>query len=277
MADSSPAVEMTDVTLMRGLVTILSHINWQLPRGAYAALLGPNGSGKTTLMHVLTGYMWPTSGSVDVLGMRLGQIDVRQLRRRVGLVDPAQRFGVDGTLTAHQAVLTGHFATLALYDEVDDRQIEHADHLLAAVALEHRRDQPFRLLSTGEQRRCLLARALVHVPELLILDEPTAGLDVSGREHLLATIDQLRKRTHAPTIIMVTHHVEEISPAADQVLLLKDGRITACGTPRRVITPETLSDLFDTRVFVQKRSGRYWLEVLPEAWRDLLNDQPPRR
>lgn len=257
---------------MRGGVRILHDVNWTLPRGACCVVLGPNGSGKSTLMRTITGYMWPTSGTVDVMGCRLGETDIRQLRRRIAVVDPADRFGVDPDLPAIEAVLTGYFGSLGLYEEVTAGQRDHAEFMIRCVGLGHRITQRFGLLSTGEQRRCLLARSLVHLPELLILDEPTAGLDISGREHVLATIQQLRLLHPEMTLIMVTHHVEEIAPKTDQVLMLKDGALAAQGRPEQVITPERLSDLFGCKVFVQKRSGRWWLEVLPEAWLDLLRD-----
>jgi iron complex transport system ATP-binding protein len=267
------AIAICDLSLRRGDVWILDGIDWTVPRGAVAAILGPNGSGKTTLTRVLTGYEWPTTGTVEVLGRRLGNTDVRELRRHVQVVNPSARYGVDAALSALDVVLTGYFATLSLYDPVTDEQRDRAAHLLRTVGLGHRIDQAYGLLSTGEQRRCLLARALVNIPQLLILDEPTAGLDVSAREHLLATIEQLHTLPGRPTVVTITHHVEEISPAASHVLLLKGGRVAARGRPDDVITPEVLSDLFDCKVYVARRSRRYWLEVLPEAWVDLLRGQ----
>lgn len=269
-----PAIRMQNVSVRRGPVTILSDINWTLPRGSNCALLGPNGSGKTTLMRVITGFMWPTTGSVDVLGRRLGRTDVRELRRHVAVVDPSELYGVDGDLKALQVICTGFFGTLYLYDDVTDPQRDHAEQLLRAVGLAHRRDQRYQVLSTGEKRRCLLARALVHLPQLLILDEPTAGLDVTGRERVLATIERLRRLHPELTVIMVTHHVEELSPRTDQVVLIRSGRLAAVGRPDAVITPERLTEVFGCKVFVQKRSGRWWLEVLPEAWLDLIEDRP---
>ncbi|QNN20850.1 ATP-binding cassette domain-containing protein [Planctomycetales bacterium ZRK34] len=269
-----PAICMQNVSVRRGPVTILKDIDWTLPRGANCALLGPNGSGKTTLMRVITGFMWPTTGTVDVLGGRLGRTDVRMLRRRVAVVDPSELYSVDGDLTALQVICTGFFGTLYLYDAVTEEQTAHAEQLLRAVGLSHRRDQRYEVLSTGEKRRCLLARALVHLPELLILDEPTAGLDVTGRERVLATIETLRRLHPELTVIMVTHHVEELSPRTDQVVLIRSGRLAAVGRPDAVITPERLTEVFGCKVFVQKRSGRWWLEVLPEAWLDLVEDPP---
>lgn len=263
---------MRGVGVVRGGTRILSDIHWTLPRGATATILGPNGSGKTTLTRVLTGYEWPSTGAVHVLGRKLGEVDVRQLRRDVQIVNPSARFGLSPKLSALDAVLTGYFATLALYDEVAASQRERAAHLLKAVGMSSRINHAYGTLSTGEQRRCLIARALVHLPKMLILDEPTAGLDVAAREHLLATIEQLHQLPDGPAIINVTHHVEEISPSTDQVVLLREGRIAAAGRPDDVINPETLSELYGCKVYVQKRSGRFWLEVLPEAWLDLLRD-----
>lgn len=275
MNSRSAAIELKHVCLQRGGQQILNHITWTLCRGQVAAILGPNGSGKTTLTRVITGYEWPTSGEVQVLGQTLGQTDMRELRKRVQVLNPSARYGVDPELTSTEAVLTGYFASLALYEQVSDQQIRRAEHLLDVLGMSHRKQHRFGLLSTGEQRRVLLARALVEIPDILILDEPTAGLDVNAREHLLATIDQLHRLPNSPAVITITHHVEEISPSTEQVLLLKGGQVMAMGRPEQVIGPEILSELFDCKVFVQQRSRRYWLEVLPEAWVDLLNGAKP--
>lgn len=272
MNEKPLAIQMAGVSVVRGETPILDRINWTLPRGGRCVILGPNGSGKTTLMRVITGFMWPTHGTVHVLGEQLGHTDVRALRRRIAVLDPSERFGVDGELTALQAACTGYFGTLGLYDTPSDEQVEHARQMIRTVGLAHRENHRLELLSTGEKRRALLARALVHLPELLILDEPTAGLDVSGRERLLATIDQLQRLHRDLTVIMVTHHVEEVSPRTDQVAILSNGRLTAVGRPADVISPESLTEAFGCKVFVQRRSGRWWLEVLPEAWLDLLRD-----
>ena len=189
---------------------------------------------------------------------------MRELRRHVAVVDPSERYGVDTEATALEAVLTGYFGTLALYDPTTAEQRGHAEHMLDVVGLSHRRGHKV------EKRRCLLARALVHLPELVILDEPTAGLDISGRERLLATIDQLQRLHPGLTVIMVTHHVEEIGARTDQVVLLSEGKVTAAGRPVDVISPESLTKVFGCKVYVQRRGGRWWLEVLPEAWLDLL-------
>ncbi len=270
MSDDSAAIRLSGVCLVRGETRILSDIDWVLERGECAAVLGANGSGKTTLMRVLMGFEWPSEGRVEVLGCVYGETDIPRLRKRIALVDPSERFAVDHNLTARLAVLTGYFGTLSLYDEFTDEQSERARHLLDVVGLGDRCEHNFAVLSSGEQRRCLLARALVNIPEILILDEPTAGLDVAAREHLLGTIEQLHGLASGPTVIMVTHHVEEISSVTSQVMLLKGGRIAVIGGADEVITSDNLTDVLGCGVVVEKRSGRYWLEVLPEAWSELV-------
>jgi iron complex transport system ATP-binding protein len=177
---------------------------------------------------------------------------------------------VDAQLTATEAIATGFFASVALYETPTPRQWQRSRAVLTQVGLGHRSDQPFHLLSTGEQRRALIGRALVHQPELLILDEPTAGLDLPGREQVLATIEQLLAQPNPPAVLMITHHVEELSPRTEQVFLMQAGAIQQRGTPKAIITPEALSNLFGCKVYVRRVHGRFWVEVLPEAWLDLL-------
>ena len=222
--------------------------------------------------------MMITEGRITILGQTIGRTDIRALHRCIGLVNPTTDSGayhvsdavVDSDLSAHQAVATGFFATVGLYDTPTPQQHCHVDALLDEVALTHRRYLHFSLLSSGEQRRCLIARALVHLPRLLILDEPTAGMNVSGREHVLATIESILDMDDPPTVLMITHHVEELSPRTSQVLLMRQGQITAAGSPDQVITPESLTQTFDCKVFVKRQDGRFWLQVLPEAWLDML-------
>lgn len=272
------AVDARDLRVVRGGEPILDGLDVQIARGRCAAILGPNGCGKTTFARTLLGQMFITSGTVRVLGETLGQTDVRALRRRIGIVNPttdsaaAHLSGavVDAELSTTDAVLTGFFGTVGLYDRPTDEQRERARKLLEQVGLGHRLGHRFALLSTGEQRRALIARALVHMPELLILDEPTAGLDIPGREQVLATVEQVLAAPDPPAVLMITHHVEELSPRTDQVMLMKGGRFLAVGRPAEIITPERLSETFGCRVYVRRVHGRYWLEVLPEAWLDLL-------
>ena len=277
-AEKQLAIDAEGLVVRRGTTTILDGLTCQVERGTAAAILGPNGCGKTTFARCLTGTMFATQGRLTVLDQTIGQTNILALRRRVGLVNPTTDHGfahvtgavVDASLSATKAVCTGYFASVGLYEKPSDEQVEHAHQLLKAVGLGHRLDHTLGKLSTGEQRRALIARALVHKPELLILDEPTAGLDLRGREQVLATIEQLLSQPDAPALLMITHHVEELSPRTSQVLLMQHGRFVAAGEPDQVINPETLSAVYGCKVYVKKNHGRFWLEVLPEAWLDLV-------
>jgi iron complex transport system ATP-binding protein len=272
MDDKQLAIELSHVSLVRQDTLILDDICWQVPRGALLAIVGPNGSGKTSLTRVLCGYEWPTQGVVTVLGQQLGRCDIRVLRRSVGLVNPSHRFGVEQHLSARRVVWTGFDASLDVYTQPSTDQRRRADELLEQVGLADRRDRPFALLSTGEQRRCLVARAMAPLPEVLILDEPTAGLDLAGREQLLATIDQLHRQPGGPTILLITHHVEEIGPGTDRVLLLDAGRIAADGLPEKVLNDRLLSRVMRCHVELHRHNGRYWAHVTPGAWPGMIGE-----
>jgi iron complex transport system ATP-binding protein len=185
------ALELRNVSLTRGGRTILQDISWSVPHGACAAILGPNGSGKSTLARILTGYMWPTSGEVFVDGQHFGEVDLNELRRHVRLVQSAGPYDVDPELTARQVVLTGLFGTIGLFDPTSATDEPRADELLSRVGLSAVRDSLYATLSSGERVRALIARALMLPPTLLLLDEPTAGLDLLAREQVLATVQAM--------------------------------------------------------------------------------------
>ncbi|MEM6504519.1 MAG: ATP-binding cassette domain-containing protein, partial [Planctomycetota bacterium] len=206
MLDASAlAIDCEGLVVKRGPTTILDGISCRVKRGQAAAILGPNGCGKTTFTRCLTGTMFATQGRLTVLDQTIGQTNILALRKRIGLVNPTTDNGfahvtgavVDAALSTTMAVCTGYFASVGLYEQPTDEQVEHARQLLHSVGLSHRLDHRLGKLSTGEQRRALIARALVHRPELLILDEPTAGLDLRGREQVLATIEQLLSQPDA--------------------------------------------------------------------------------
>jgi len=278
------AAELDRVTLVRSGRTILDDLSCSFPAGRCTALMGANGCGKTTITRVLTGAWYPTRGRVTVLGQTLGQTNIQTLRRRVALVNPTIDAGaahhagatVDARLTTLEAVCTGYFGTVGLYDAPSNDQRDHAAHLLTQVGLGTHMGQRFGTLSTGEQRRALIARAMVQLPELLILDEPTYGLDIAGREHVLATVQQVLAMAEPPTVVMITHHVEELLPDTARLVLMQHGKVLAAGDPEQVVTPELLSRAFGCKVYVRRVHGRYWPEVLPEAWVDLISGRPPR-
>lgn len=274
MTSEQPAIELRGVSVKRGQRTILRRINWTVPAGACAAILGPNGSGKSTLARVIMGQMWPTSGAVAVLGQRFGETDLNHLREFVRLVQSHGVVEFDPDQTTSDIVLTGFFGTVGLYDAVTPAMRRTANRLLKQVGLKKEASQPYRTLSSGERMRCLIARALVVEPRLLILDEPTAGLDLLAREQVLMTVQQLIDQSaYPPAVLMITHHVEELLPETSQVLVLKDGQMAAQGKPREVLRSDVLSGVYDFPVQVVRRGGRYWVQVHPSAWQELARSR----
>jgi iron complex transport system ATP-binding protein len=272
-----PAIDLRNVSVRRGDTLILRDVSWTVPAGACAAVLGPNGAGKSTLTRILACHLWPTAGEVNVAGGPFGETSLPELRKHIRLVQPAGPYDVDPQLTAHEAVLTGFFGSIGLYDTVTDPMHRRATELLGHVGLSHVASHAYATLSSGERVRTLIARALALRPRLLLLDEPTAGLDLLAREQVLATVQRLMEPTagrdgeHAPpTVLMITHHVEELPPATSHVLLLDEGQVAACGTPEQVLRAEVLSRVYRCPLEVRRQGGRFYVEVHPAAWDDLL-------
>jgi iron complex transport system ATP-binding protein len=261
------AIDLRNVTVNRGSRKILDNISWSVTAGACAAILGPNGSGKSTLARVIMGQMWPTSGEVRILGRLFGETDLNELRESIRLVQAAGVVEFDPEETVAGIVLTGFFGTVGLYHDITPAMTRRANQLIRQVGLRAEATQAFRTLSSGERMRCLIARALVLEPRLLILDEPTAGLDVLAREQVLCTVQQLvRESKNPPAVLMITHHVEELMPETKHVLVLKAGKIAAVGLPREVLTTAVLSRVYEFPVKVTRRGGRFWLQVHSNAW-----------
>jgi iron complex transport system ATP-binding protein len=274
MTEAGSAFELSSVGVRRGESWILRGVDWAVPAGACAAVLGPNGSGKSTLARVLACHLWPTEGDASVLGGRLGEANLPEVRKAVRLVQPAGPYDVDPALTAREVTLTGFFGTIGLYDRYSDAMAAEARRLLGQVGLAHVADHPYATLSSGERVRALIARALAIRPALLLLDEPTAGLDLLAREQVLATVQRLFDTDESaprPTVVMITHHVEELPPATAHVLLLSEGRVAARGTPDQVLRADVLSRAYDFEVQVRRSNGRYYVEVHPRAWDQLLS------
>jgi len=268
----SPVIDLRNVGVLRGERWILKNIRWQVNQGSCAAILGPNGSGKSTLARIVAGHLWPSEGSCAVLGQTFGEVDLMELRRSIRLLQPAGPYDVDTALTARQVVLTGFFGTLGLYDAITPRMEREADRVLAQVGLTTIAKNPYFTLSSGERIRALIARALVVEPRLLLLDEPTAGLDLLAREQVLATIQSLFEvEAQPPTVVMITHHVEELPPATSLVLVLDQGRCAASGSPTEVLRAEVLLRVYNCPVQVRQSGGRFYVEVHPEAWKGLVH------
>jgi iron complex transport system ATP-binding protein len=261
MSPLSPVVRVSDIHLRRSGTVILDGISWTVEPGQHWALLGANGSGKTTLLKVITGYEWPSTGSVEVLGERFGECNIPLLRRRIGWASSSLQTRFPDDAPALEIVVTGFEAALSSqYHEYTEVELEAAAYALERVGAAHIMRRSYGVLSQGERQRVLLARSLVHHPGLLILDEPCAGLDPRSREEFLDDVETLLAAKDAPTLILVTHHIEEIRPSIAQTLVIRDGKVLATGATAEVLNAEVLGTAFAGECEVHKRGERYLLD-----------------
>ncbi|MDR2340280.1 MAG: ATP-binding cassette domain-containing protein [Deltaproteobacteria bacterium] len=256
------AIELSGVTLRRGESELLSGLDWVAARGENWAILGPNGAGKTLLLQVVTGYLWPTDGTVCVLGSRLGTVDLRELRKRIGWVSPAIADLMPGRTTLIETILSGPKASLGLYDDPDPVLGAKAEALAESFGLSGMLSRYFGLLSSGEKQRALLARAALAEPELLILDEPMSNLDMGGRELFLEHVRVLAAKEGAPTIILTTHNTLEIGPFISHALIVKQGKDLAKGKVSDIVTTEWLTEAFGLPLKVERTKGGRFLATL---------------
>jgi iron complex transport system ATP-binding protein len=266
-----PAILMRGVGVLRDGRWILRNVDWSMQTGTIAAILGPNGSGKSTLARVAATHWWPSEGDCSVLGEKFGEANLPELRQSIRLVQPAGPYDVDPAMTAAECVQTGFFGTLALYAKITPAMRARSRKLLDMVGLASVSNHTYASLSSGEKVRALIARAMAARPRLLILDEPTAGLDLRAREQVLATVQMLMKVKSPPAVMLITHHVEELPPNTAHVLLLSEGQPAAFGPMAKILRPEMLSPVYGLPVKVRRQAGRYYLEVHPKAWGRLLN------
>jgi iron complex transport system ATP-binding protein len=288
-----PVLALSNIRFFRDQRPILTDLSWSVAPGQIAAVVGPNGCGKSTLLRLISGYLWPSSGSIQLLGHTLGEYPTAKLRARIGLVEAQAVYPFDDEMTALDVVCSGYFGTLTLgYVTPPEPTVEHwahARHCLAQVALGDRADQLYSTLSTGQRMRVLIARALVKKPELVLFDEPTAGLDLPAREAVLATLIRLHQAPHSahpdpilnsefriqnsspPAIIIVTHHLDELLPGTSNILLLNaGGGVQAIGRPEEVLTDARMSAAFNWPIQVKQQDGRYYAHVDPQSWSELL-------
>lgn len=254
-------VELESITVVRGGKTILADVSWAIVRSEHALLIGANGSGKTTLLKVLTGYEWPTSGRVRVLGEEFGECDLRELRRRIGWVSSAMEHRVPEEDDVERVVASGFDASFGVYRPVAPAERDRCRELIERLGLARLGRQAFGLMSQGEQKRTLIARALVHDPLLLVLDEPCAGLDPVSRVDFLDEVGRFASIKGGPTIVLVTHHVEEIRPWLRSALALQGGRIAASGGMDTVMSSATLSRVFGRPCRLESEHGEYRLKL----------------
>ena len=256
-ASRHSVLNVLHVSYRRDQTTILADVCWQVGPRQHWAVIGPNGCGKTTLLKIVAGWDFPTAGEVEVLGLAFGDCPMAEVRRRVGWVSNLLDTMIRPRLLAVGVVLTGRRAELGIREDPTRDDLRRARRALDAVGCLARAELPFCLLSQGERMRVLIARALVASPGLLILDEPCVGLDPVAREDFLGTLNDLAAGPAAPTLIVVTHHTEEIVPAVTHVLALRGGAVLAAGVKRAVLTAPVLSAVFG-RPFAVKTTGRRW-------------------
>jgi len=246
------------VDVVRGDTQVLRAVSWEVGPGERWAVLGPNGSGKTTLLQVASGYLFPTRGTVTVLGHQLGHVDVRRLRERIGVVSAAVAKMLAPSVTARDVVMSARYAALEpWWHSYTDDDRRRAEQLLAGAGFAAVIDRPFGVLSEGERQQVLLARTLMADPALLLLDEPAAGLDLAGRERLVSRLAALAGDRSSPPMVLVTHHVEEIPAHFSHLLLLRRGRVVAAGPIDAALTAAHLSACFDMALQVEARDGRW--------------------
>jgi iron complex transport system ATP-binding protein len=255
-------IRMQDVTVRRGTTDLVRNVDWAVELDERWVVLGPNGAGKTTLLRLAAAELHPTTGRVDVLGEQLGRVNVFELRTRIGLTSAALGIRVPEQENVRDVVVSAGYGVLGRWRErYDSLDTDRAEVLLDALGIGGLAGRTFGTLSEGERKRALIARALMTDPELLLFDEPAAGLDLGGREDLVARLSVLAADPDAPASVLVTHHVEEIPVGYTHGLLLRDGAVVASGLLDDVLTDENLSATFGLPLGVQRRRGRYtaWL------------------
>lgn len=254
----SDVLELAGVTVVRGGSTLLEDVDWSVDEGQRWVILGPNGAGKTTLLQIAAARMHPTRGVAGVLGEVLGAVDVFELRPRIGLASAALSDRIPGRERVHDVVVTASYGVTGRWHEAYD-QLDHerATSLLTMLGVEHLADRTFGTLSEGERKRVQIARALMTDPELMLLDEPAAGLDLGGREDLVRRLGDLAGDIYAPALVLVTHHVEEIPPNFTDVLLLRGGRVVAAGPVEITLTQANLEATFGLPLVLEQHGGRW--------------------
>ena len=254
-------IHIENIHLYRNDKKILNDLSWHVQKGQHWAILGLNGSGKTTLLKVINGYIWPNEGKVQVLGETYGKTYIPKLRTRIGWVSNAMIDNFNWQDNAIEIVLSGKFGALRLFNDVTEEEIEQAVSIMKHFHCDHLANKSFEHLSQGERQRVQIARAIMADPEILILDEPCGGLDLIERENLLQTIEQIADAENGPTLIYVTHHVEEILPCFSHVLLMKDGKNVEANVREVVLTDELLSDFFGREISLQIERERAWVAI----------------
>jgi iron complex transport system ATP-binding protein len=256
-------ISLKNVSVIRDHTKILSDITWQATQGQSCAIIGPNGAGKSAFVAVLSGYLWPQSGWVKVLGQVYGEVDLQNVRRKIGLIEPSRIPPFDETMSVREVIATGLFGTIVLPPDkkITKQQWKSVDSQISFFRLKKQKFVEIGVLSTGEQSKVLIARAMISQPKILILDEPTSGLDMGNRAIVAKVLNKLHKQKNPPAMIIISHHLDELPKSLNHVILLKKGKILQQGTPQKVLTSSNLSKTFDCKIKVLKHNGSYLASV----------------
>jgi iron complex transport system ATP-binding protein len=257
-----PVLHVEDLRVERGKTRILKALTWTVHPGEHWVILGANGSGKTSLLSALTGYLTPSGGEITLLGQRFGEEDWRELRRKVGIVSSAIRQKIPDWDNAELVVISGKYAMLDYWGALHKTDRREAARIMRLVECTPLATRDWAVLSQGERQRVLIGRALMASPEVLILDEPCAGLDPISREKFLHFLQRLACQKNAPTLLFVTHHVEEIFPALTHALVIRDGQSLAAGKKESVINSTILSRAYRRKVQVRRKGAAYTLKLV---------------
>ncbi|MET0767292.1 MAG: ABC transporter ATP-binding protein [Aeromicrobium sp.] len=252
------AFELSTVSVVRPGKVLLDAVDWRVEEGERWVVLGSNGAGKTTLLQIIGAHLHPTTGTVDILGERLGRVDVFDLRTRIGHTSTAVADRIPPAESARDVILSAAYGVTGRWQEqYDDEDHARADQIMGEWGILPLAGRTFGTLSEGERKRVLIARALMTDPELLLLDEPGAGLDLGAREDLLASLEMLSGSDDSPVLVMVSHHVEEIPVGFTHVLLLRDGAVVAQGPIASTLTAANLSTTFAQPIQLDSEGGRF--------------------
>jgi iron complex transport system ATP-binding protein len=256
-------VELAGVSIVRNGSILINNIDWEVDESDRWVVIGPNGAGKTTLLQVISAQIHPSSGVAGLLGEVLGTVDVFELRPRIGLTSAALAERIPRGERVHNVVVSASYAVVGRWrEEYDELDHERAAELLAQLRIDRLANRTFGTLSEGERKRVQIARALMTDPELLLLDEPAAGLDLAGRESLVTTLGELAQDQYAPASVLVTHHVEEIPNGITHAMLLKAGEIVAAGPLRDTLTADNLTKTFEVELSLIEADGRWTARAL---------------
>jgi iron complex transport system ATP-binding protein len=251
-------IDLAEVSIVRDGATLLDAVTWSVEEADRWVVIGPNGAGKTTLLSVVSAQLHPTAGVAGLLGEVLGTVDVFELRPRIGLTSASLAERIPRGERVHDVVVSASYAVVGRWrEDYDELDHERATELLAQLRVDHLAERTFGTLSEGERKRVQIARALMTDPELLLLDEPAAGLDLTGRESLVRTLSELAQDRYAPASVLVTHHVEEIPVGISHALLLKQGRVVAAGPVDQTLTEDAMSETFELGLHLTRDGGRW--------------------